>query len=98
MKQASSPRLDFYQRLGSLSEWRNQKLECLNSMQCSVCSRSFQNAQEFAHFLKRFDSKSSLMERELHVHSKFSPFAVAVVVQTSHESNKRFKPHAAVKI
>lgn len=72
-KQASSPRLEFYIRLGMLSEWRSQKMESLSTMHCMACLRRFSSAHDFSQFLQRVDSRSSVMERELHIHPKFCP-------------------------
>lgn len=72
-KQASSQRLEFYLRLGMLSEWRSQKAESLSAMHCKGCGRQFASAHDFARFLQRMDSNSSEMERELHIHPKFCP-------------------------
>ncbi|KAH9248341.1 hypothetical protein BASA81_014015 [Batrachochytrium salamandrivorans] len=76
-KQASSQRLEFYLRLGMLSEWRSQKAESLNAMHCKGCGRQFASAHDFARFLQRMDSNSSEMERELHIHPKFCPVALS---------------------
>jgi len=69
----SSTRLAFYLRTGELSEWRQQKLDCMSSMACFACSRVF-TSEDFSSFLKRVDHRAASMERELHIHPKFCPF------------------------
>ena len=69
----SSTRVAFYLRTGELSEWRQQKLDCMASMSCFACSRPF-TPEEFSSFLKRVDHRAAVMERELHIHPKFCPF------------------------
>jgi hypothetical protein len=71
----ASTRLAFYLRTGELSEWRQQKLDCMTTMSCFACSKRF-TAEEFSSFLKRVDHRASVMERELHVHPKFCPAVV----------------------
>jgi hypothetical protein len=68
----SSARLAFYVRTGELSEWRQQKLDCMTTMSCFACERRF-TAEEFSSFLKRVDHRAAVMERELHIHPKFCP-------------------------
>lgn len=65
-------RLNFYLRTGELSEWRQQKMDCMSAMACFACSRAF-TKEEFSAFLKRVDHRAAVMERELHVHPKFCP-------------------------
>ena len=64
------PRLAFYLRTGELSEWRQQKVDCMTNMACFACTRGF-TAEEFAAFLRRVDHRAAAMERELHMHPKF---------------------------
>jgi len=68
----STTRLAFYLRTGELSEWRQQKMDCMTNMGCFACARGF-TPLEFSEFLKRVDHRAAVMERELHIHPKFCP-------------------------
>jgi len=80
----SSTRLAFYVRTGELSEWRQQKLDCMANMSCFACGRRFMGV-EYSDFLKRVDHRAAVMERELHIHPKFCP------IESSDEPRKRMK-------
>jgi len=72
------PRLAFYLRTGELSEWRQQKVDCMTNMACFACNRVF-SPEEFAAFLRRVDHRAASMERELHMHPKFCNIPAVVV-------------------
>jgi hypothetical protein len=81
----SATRLAFYLRTGELSEWRQQKLDCMTSMRCFACMRDF-SAEEFSSFLKRVDHRAAVMERELHMHPKFCPVVINPVISSTSNS------------
>lgn len=74
-------RLNFYLRTGELSEWRQQKIDCMANMSCFACARSFSH-EEFCAFLKRVDHKAAVMEKGLHVHPKFCPVPAGYMANT----------------
>lgn len=47
-------------------------MECFGHSKCLACSRGFEK-EEFCKFLKRVDHRAAVMEKELHIHSKFCP-------------------------
>mmetsp|Transcript_17832 Transcript_17832/g.21776 ORF Transcript_17832/g.21776 Transcript_17832/m.21776 type:complete len:149 (+) Transcript_17832:116-562(+) len=60
-------RMSFNMRMGSLTELRNQKVECLVAKQCFGCVRDF-TPNESAEFLRKVDHTASQMQKELHIH------------------------------
>jgi len=60
-------RVSFNMKTGSLTELRNQKIECLVSKQCLACLRVFKG-DEAPEFLRRIDYLAGNLSRELHIH------------------------------
>ncbi len=54
-------------RIGSLTEFRSQKAECLHNQCCFACLRDFVGS-EVMNYLKHVDRKASYMQELLHVH------------------------------
>ena len=91
----NAPRLAFYLRTGELSEWRQQKMDCMTNMTCFACSRSFA-PEEFSAFLKRVDHRAAVMERELHVHPKFYPVPAGTRKQVNHHAEEAEEKSASL--
>ena len=68
MKRRQRARVVVNLRNGSLTELRNQKVECLAAQQCFACMRVLEGSQ-FAEFLRMVDRRAAAMQRNLHVHS-----------------------------
>lgn len=68
----NSTRIAYYMRTGALSEWRQQKTECIANHSCFACTRQFES-HDLAHYLRWVDRRACLMERDLHSHPKYCP-------------------------
>jgi hypothetical protein len=60
-------RVSFNMRSGSLTELRNQKVECLQDQRCFACLRDLRGT-EVVSYLQRVDRNALHMQERLHVH------------------------------